>query len=594
MNEICLESSLLGFCTLNDDIVFLENLGVLLRNDDDYVRHSDRVMLISGGGSGHEPGPGNGFIGQGMLSCAVSGNLFTSPSVTRLDIISSRFQQTITHKCFSCLAAILQANDVNREILLIINNYTGDRLNFGLAVEMARNTHNYRHVKLLLVDDDCSIDNPRDSTGRRGLAGVNLISKIAGAMSTQGASLNEIYDLCSDLLLNRLIRTIGFCFRHDNYNVLTGIEIGYGIHGEPGSIKIERANNFKPVINIMKKKLGLNEMNEADAVLLFNNLGGASEYAFHVFVKEFMELIEGLPIRVVKVYAGKFLTSLSKEAISVTVLELRDPILEYLELPIKTPAGDLFNSPFKVCKPLLRYFEVPQTVQRERDEPKITEEEALLAKRIIAKSCKAAIDIKNFLNEMDGELGDGDTGTTLARGSETLLHDLNAGKINVGDPYEMMVQISTVLMDSMGGTSGAIFAIFFQCASYPFSTLNKHCIENWISGLSVGIEGIMRHGKSDIGDRTLLDSLQSGCERLKEHRDTSVEEALRAFAEGCKVGAETTKTMTPKSGRSAYSLSDKEVDYEFESIHPDPGAQAISVIAQTIVGAFSESSSKAT
>lgn len=91
MNEICLESSLLGFCALNGDIMFLRNLGILLRNDDDYVKHSDRVMLISGGGAGHEPGPGNGFVGMGMLSAAVSGNLFTSPSATRLDIISSRF-----------------------------------------------------------------------------------------------------------------------------------------------------------------------------------------------------------------------------------------------------------------------------------------------------------------------------------------------------------------------------------------------------------------------------------------------------------------------------------------------------------------------
>lgn len=85
MNEICLESSLLGFCALNKDVVYLRNHGVVMRNDEDYVRHSNRVMLISGGGAGHEPGFA-GFVGHGMLSAAVSGNVFTSPSVTRFDI----------------------------------------------------------------------------------------------------------------------------------------------------------------------------------------------------------------------------------------------------------------------------------------------------------------------------------------------------------------------------------------------------------------------------------------------------------------------------------------------------------------------------
>lgn len=589
MNEIRLESSLLGFCSLNDDIVLLRNLGVLLRNDEDYVRHSDRVMLISGGGAGHEPGPANGFIGRGMLSAAVSGNVFTSPSVTRFDIISSRFQQTMIHKYFSCLAAILQANDVNREILLIINNYTGDRLNFGLAVEMARNIHNYRHVKLLIVDDDCSIDNPRESTGRRGLAGINLISKIAGAMSAQGACLNEIYEMCStNLLLNRLIRTIGFCFRHESSNVLTAIEIGYGIHGEPGAMIIEKAGSFKPVIDILKEKLRLNEV-KADAVLLFNNLGGASEYIFNVFVKEFMELVEGLPIRVVKIYAGKFLTSLSKEAISVTVLEVHDPrILEYLEMPIRTPAGDLFNSPFKLCKPLVRDFRVPQKAFEKRCDSEVAEEEGAIARKIIAKSCEAAIAMKNYLNEIDSELGDGDTGSTLSRGAEALLRDLKNEKINVRDPHSMLLQISSTLMDSMGGTSGAIFSIFFQCASSSFSDFNEYSVKNWTNSLSVGIEGIMKHGKSKLGDRTLLDSLQAGYERMKGLETSSADEAFRAFAKGCTSGCESTKTLRPKSGRSAYSLSDKDSDFTFKSDSPDPGAHAISVLANAIAEAFLE------
>lgn len=483
----------------------------------------------------------------------------------------------------------MQENDVSRETLLIINNYTGDRLNFGLAVEMASNAHNYNHLKLLIVDDDCSIENPRKSTGRRGLAGILLISKIAGAMSAQGARLNEIYEMCSNLLVHQFIRTIGFCFRHDSSNVLTEIEIGYGIHGEPGSMTIDRANNFKPVIDIMKKKLRLNEV-KVDSVLLFNNLGGASEYAFHVFVKEFME---GLSIRIVKVYAGKFLTSLSKEAISVTILEVHDPrILEYLELPIKTPSGDLFNSPFKICKPTMKEFLVPQADCNISNEPEVTNQEALIAQRIVTETCEATIAMKEYLNKIDSELGDGDTGTTLAEGAKALIRMLDEKTLNVQNPHAMLLQISSALMNSMGGTSGAIFSIFFQCASTSFSTVNKYCIQNWINGLEVGIERVMTYGKSEFGDRTLLDSLQIGYERFKECSGSTAEEALRAFAEGCVKGAEATKTMSPKSGRSAYSLSDKQHDFEFNSIYPDPGAHAISVIALAILRGFIESSTE--
>lgn len=583
MAEINLESSLLGFCSLHQGLTFLRNHGVLMRSDDDFVRHPERVMLISGGGAGHEPGQ-HGFVGRGCLSAAVSGNIFTSPSVTRY----ARTSRNINNDSFifSCLAAILQANDVNREILLIINNYTGDRLNFGLAVEMARNIHNYRNVELLIVDDDCSIDNPRASTGRRGLAGIQFIQKIAGAMSASGSRLKEIYDFCGALLCNRSIRTIGFAFHHDKTNELNGIEIGYGIHGEPGSVKIAKAESFKPIIHVMAQKLRLNDVN-ADLVILFNNLGGASEFIFWQFVHEFVNHLNGLPINIVKVYAGKFLTSLCKEAMSVTIMEVSDPkVLEYLELPIDTPAGDLFNSPYSLRQPNVKDFHLPATSRRESSKACVPDEVAQLVRRLIEKACGAAINAKHRLNEMDSELGDGDTGATTSRGAETLLLELKEKRINVKNPCEMLLQISNVLMDSMGGTSGAIFSIFLQCASKAFTISNEHSIKNWTEGLALGIDGIMQHGKSSIGDRTLLDSLQPGYLAMNRRVGGNAKDMLEAFAEGCRAGAESTKTMSPKSGRSSYSLSDKEADFKFKSVNPDPGAHVVSLIATAISEAF--------
>lgn len=458
---------------------------------------------------------------------------------------------------------------------------------------MARNVHKYENVKLLIVDDDCSIENPQHSTGRRGLAGCLLVSKIAGAMSAKGNSLNEIHSLCSDLLNQRLIRTIGFSFHHDTTNELTSIEIGYGIHGEPGSIKIEREKNFKPIIRIMKEKLGLNEL-ESDVVVLFNNLGGASEYVFFEFIEEFIELVSELPMRIVKVYAGKFLTSLSKEAVSVTIMEVRDPkLLEYLAFPIDVPAGHLFNTPLELCKPNVKEFHIPAMARQQGRKSDVTSDDVKLITIIIEKACETAVGWKQYLNDIDAELGDGDTGTTVARGAEALLAALKEQKLNIEDPFESLVQISTVLMDSMGGTSGAIFSIFFHSASLAFSDSNEHSIENWMNGIHLGIEGIMLHGKGNIGDRTLLDALNAGYLSAKTRsKKLTARNMLDAFADGCQKGAEQTKHMTPRSGRSSYSLSDKGPDFEFTSNNPDPGAHAVHVLSDAIFKAFVESSSQ--
>lgn len=489
----------------------------------------------------------------------------------------------------SCLAAILQAGDPTREILLISNNYTGDRLNFGLAVEMARNVYDYRKVKLLFVDDDCSIENPRLSTGRRGLAGYVLVLKIAGAMSAKGSSLNEIYSFCDDLLSQRLVRTIGFSFHHDTINELSNIEIGYGIHGEPGSIKIEREKNFKPIIRIMKEKLKLNEV-DSDVVVLFNNLGGASEYIFYEFVNEFMKLVKESSIRIIKVYAGKFLTSLGKEALSVTVLEVRDPkILEYLTYPVDVPVGHLFNTSLELCNPNVREFSIPEAPRHQGGKSDMTSDDVKLITFLFEKTCEAVVACKQYLNDVDAELGDGDTGTTLSRGAEALLKALKEQKLNIKDPFEMLLQVSSVLMESMGGTSGAIFSIFFHSASLAFTGQNKHSIENWKSGISFGIEGIKHHGKSNIGDRTLLDSLNAGYLAIKASADKlEARDMLKVFAEGCQKGAEQTKNMTPKSGRSAYSLSDKESGFKFASSSPDPGAHAAYILSNALLKAFEE------
>lgn len=160
-------------------------------------------------------------------------------------------------------------------------------------------------------------------------------------------------------------------------------------------------------------------------------------------------------------------------------------------------------------------------------------------------------------------------------------------KLSNLNPHAMLTTLSDILMNSMGGTSGAIFSIFFQCSSNAFVDVNEHSVANWIQAFSMGLKGIMEHGRAEIGDRTLVDALNYGYEALKDVKSEEGLEALMAFADGCKRGAEMTKKLKPKSGRASYSVGDCK---EFYSKYPDPGAYSISLIADAIFKTFQSES----
>lgn len=494
---------------------------------------------------------------------------------------------------YSCLTSILLAgDDKNRGILVIIKNYTGDRLNFGLAVEMAKNLHNFSNIKMLVVDDDCSIDNVSTSTGRRGLAGVCFIHKIAGAMSSMGSSLDEIHAFCSGILERREIRTIGFVFDHDfTSNKLKNIEIGYGIHGEPGSMKLECETNFNSILNIMDEKLWLKLMKGKDLAILINNLGGASQYVFNHFMHELVTYIDRMEgIRVRKIYAGMFLTSMKREGFSVSLIELNDPkLIEFLKMPVESPHGYLFNTCFDLSTP--RVIESPISLTVNFAAVTSGDDESIeVTRNVILNSISSVKAVKDELNRMDCELGDGDTGTTISRAVTLLEREINNGNVILSNPRQMLTQISEILMDGMGGTSGAIFSIFFQCSARAFERNPNHhhhgssSIEDWSKAITFGIEGIMKHGKSNVGDRTLLDALQAGLDTINSNRQfhLSPRDFVKVFAEGCFTGVEATKRMRPKCGRAVYSISDRDAGFEFTSSNPDPGAYAVYVIAKSI------------
>lgn len=580
-------SSLKGFAILHSSVSYVQKYNIILRQNNDNLRSNCNVKLISGGGSGHEPAH-LGYVGNGMLHAAVCGDIFASPAVT------------------NCLAAIANVAKPDNEVLVIIKNYTGDRLNFGLACEMARSIYGYKNIEMLIVDDDCAIDNPSNSTGRRGLCGVVLIHKIAGAMSALGMRLKDITIYCQHILSSRLLRTIGFCFQSSNG--MLQIDIGMGIHGEPAAHQLTNERNFNRIIEIIIDKLKLTDVIAKNIAIIFNNLGGTSDYLFCTFVDKFMENIKRFPFDIQKCYAGQYLSSLNKEGLSVTILELNTPdILTYLEYPVEVPVHHLFSDTKNHTNKNMNNIDILTTntlnatdhfiIEAQHhltSSNNVTALEEKLTYRIIEVAAKQMLQMENELNKLDSEYGDGDTGTSIAHAGESLLMGLKSNSFNMANPKCLMHQISADMMKSMGGTLGALWSIFFQCATKAFNdnACNRHTVKIWLEAIKLGNNGIEYYGKAKLGDRTMLDALREGEKALlkydtDKHMATNrFSGALNAFADGCRAGAIATLKMMPKSGRAAYAFADKLSDYIFESSSPDAGAYAISRITESMLSIF--------
>lgn len=284
-----------------------------------------KVGLVSGGGSGHEPTHA-GFVGKGMLSAAVCGQVFTSPTPDQI-------------------YAAIKAADHGQGVFLIIKNYSGDVMNFDMAMDMAEMED--IKVKSIVVDDDIAVENSTYTQGRRGVAGTILMHKILGAAAQNGASLAEIEELAKQVLPN--IKTIavalsaatnpetgkpGFTLKDDE------IEYGVGIHSEPGY----RVEKIKPANELVKELLGKldNELKLDSAkkyAVLVNGMGATPLMEQYIFTNDLFNQLNERGLKPVFTKVGNYMTSLDMAGISLTMLEIQDDKwLEYLNTPVETIA----------------------------------------------------------------------------------------------------------------------------------------------------------------------------------------------------------------------------------------------------------------
>ncbi|WP_170356300.1 dihydroxyacetone kinase subunit DhaK [Ruegeria lacuscaerulensis] len=496
------------------------HIKVVYRSDWD----KSKVALVSGGGSGHEPAHA-GFVGAGMLTAAVCGEVFASPSVEAV------------------LAGILAVTG-EAGCLLIVKNYTGDRLNFGLAAERARALG--RKVEMVVVDDDIALP---DLPQPRGVAGTLFVHKIAGALAEDGADLDTVTNAARTTIAK--VVSIGMSLdtctvpgspKEDR--IAPGkAELGLGIHGEPGVQQVEFSNAvsaMSTVVGKLKQRVG-----SGDCVALVNNLGSTTPLEMAVLTHALSETDIASHI----IGPAPMMTSLDMHGFSVSILPVDQHELSKLEAQVDLVAwpGVKSITPIKVA-PLPDGLAPIDPIPSNNSATKET----------ISRLSELLINAEKNLNELDAKSGDGDTGSTLATAARALQGSLD--RMPLADLTQLFPALGNELSQTMGGSSGVILAIFFNAAGDACASgasVPKSLVE--------GLNRVSQVGGAKVGDRTMIDALAPALAALP----SGLTHAAKAAREGAD---NTAKIRRAKAGRAAYVPEENLVG------HNDPGAEAVALL----------------
>lgn len=503
---------------------------VVIRKDWD----KSKVAVISGGGSGHEPAHA-GFVGKGMLTAAVCGDIFASPTVDAV------------------LSAILAATG-EAGCLVIIKNYTGDRLNFGLAAEQAR-ALGYQ-VKTVTVDDDIALG---QDVKKRGLAGTLFVHKIAGQLAEEGKSLEEIA-LAAQQVIDQTA-SIGLSLTECQHLGAAPThrlndqqaELGLGIHGEPG-IKVIPYAHADVLMGLAVDQLEASLTAENGRyAMIFNNMGSVSPIEMSLLVNSFSKtkLAEKIDYMI---GPAALMSSINMSGFSVSVLLLTDEFERALLAAAEPAAWQVqpFKKPESIASPVL-----PQTMPYPASANTTVHQ-------LITEIATLLVDIEKEINGLDAKVGDGDAGSTFALTGKRLLSVTD--KLPLNNTGHLLLTIGRILAREAGGSSGVLLSILFTAAGTAYAEnpdLGKALLD--------GLQRVKDYGGAEQGDRTMIDALQPGFEALAK------QEGLSVAAAQARAGAEHTKTIiNTKFGRSSYLSEAVLRDI------PDPGAEVIARVFEKI------------
>ncbi|CAK7216951.1 hypothetical protein SEUCBS140593_003039 [Sporothrix eucalyptigena] len=550
------------------------------------------VAIISGGGSGHEPG-WSGYVGNGLLAGAACGDIFASPSMKQV---------------LAAIRGVPGAEISKAGTILMITNYTGDRLHFGLAAERAKALGiSGGRVEVLPATDDVSIPRSRIRVGRRGMPGHVLTLKCTGAASAEGRD----FDACVRIAkaVNNQLVTIGSALDHchvpgrQNHESIGAdvCVVGAGIHNEPGA---EQLSPFPSVPDLIKHLLNrLCDPTDTDrafvdfsdstdeVVLLINNYGGMSNLELGALTDEVIQQLKSTwNIVPVRIFCGVFETSLNGPGFSVSLANFGkaakeaglaggvEELLTLLDAPTTAPAWPK-TAAYAGAKASFddSFLAAAENLSRTIPESEDIVVSPTLLDSVIRTACTTAIAAEPRLTEWDMVMGDGDCGTAVEAVSQAILGLLDNKKVAAQGSVLQLLFAVIDAVDDMGGTLGAIFGILLSALANQLQTLRASYKSDdpalYATALLSAVESLKDYTPAREGDRTVMDVLIPFAEAFAKTPTDFAGAVATAHSK-----AEATRQLKPKLGRATYVGTDAAL--------PDPGAYALYEMLQGMLNAL--------
>nr|WP_233611900.1 dihydroxyacetone kinase family protein [Corallococcus sp. AB045] len=545
-----------GFVALAPGQALLEGETVVVCVDVPAALGARKVAVLSGGGSGHEPAHA-GYVGTGMLHAAVAGDVFTSPST-------------------DAVLAAIRAVSGTAGALLIVKNYTGDRLNFGLAAELARAEG--IPTEVVVVADDVALRDTVEPERRRGIAGVVLVHKVAGAAAAAGASLAEVAREAAEAAaaLGSMGVALGPCTvpaaGRPGFTLGEGeVELGLGIHGEQGVRRVALQPADALADTMLSTIVEDRKVGRGDRVaLMVNGLGGTPPMELAIVTRKALAFLAERGVTVERAWQGTFLSALEMPGCSLTLLKVDDARLARLDAPTGAPAwpgrGQVVTRrqvvPTRAALPTVKGHPKPQ--------PAMAQVRA--AALAVADAWDAA---EAQLTELDSKAGDGDLGLSLARGAAAI-RALPEGAW--ATPSGALTELGQALRRNIGGSSGPFYATALLRAA-RFLASKPADAAAWAKAFEVGVEAVSELGGARPGDRTMVDALHPAAVTLVRavREGRTLGEAWVEATRAAEEGAEATASMSPRLGRASY-LGERAKGV------PDAGAVAVVIWMKALAG----------
>ncbi len=557
-----------GIAAANPSLTFDTKYKIISKKEID----EDKITLISGGGSGHEPAHA-GFVGMGMLDAAVCGDVFASPSQVQV-------YQAIK-KCAG-----------SKGTLLIIKNYSGDIMNFTNGMYMAKDEG--IDVDYVKVDDDIAVVDSLYTVGRRGVAGTVFVHKVAGAAAAKGKSLAEVKEVAEKAIAN--VKSLGFALSScvtpakgtPTFDLREGdMEFGVGIHGEPG-IKREKVQTAKELAERLVRKLipEVKAYPGDEVAVLVNGFGGSPLQELYVLFNNVKEELSKLGIATPYTLVGNYMTSIDMEGASLSLMKLDEELKAYLLSDCSTSA--LTQSSLKANDNELITSENEEassySYEIETDEKarKIQKDKISLENVVYMVDAMSECIIKNEVPfcELDSHAGDGDFGMSIAKGFRRLKEEwknvTEKGKDSIGN---FLIECSFVIMEHCGGASGPIWGSAFRSAGLYAGDKKELSLAEFAEMMQKCVEGIQLTGARSfgrgaiVGDKTLIDALVPCADEFASSAKASrtIKDSFILAAKKAVDGAKSTENIVARMGRAG-TVGERSIGY------PDAGAFGIGVI----------------